>query len=412
MNSQPDRLWTRRFFSICFSSFFVFISFYALTATVPDFVTEHLRGDEQEAGWVMTAFVLASVLMRPFAGRWMDGPARRVALVLSLVVYMLCAFSYPFVSTLAALLALRFVHGFSFGAATTGNSTIVAEFIPAERKGEGLGYYTLAMNLAMVFGPFLGLTLIQQMSFQALFYVLIAFGVLGLLFGLTAAGGRRPVVAAEPPARSPAVGGRFHWKSFVEPRAVPISLVAMFMSIAYSGILTFVPVYAKELGLASISSYYFVVYAVMIVAARPFTGKLFDRLHRNAVLYPTMALYLVGLVVLATAHSATAFLLSAALIGIGFGSLFPCLQTIAVQSAPAERTGLATGTIFIFFDGGIGIGSVALGSIGAAASDRAVFLAAALSVLLGLIAYFALLHRRPGPRPVRTAEREAARADG
>ncbi|WP_238357658.1 MFS transporter [Cohnella zeiphila] len=400
-------MWTRRFFSICFSSFFIFISFYALTATLPTFVTDHLHGNQQQAGWVMTAFVIASVLMRPFAGRWMDGPARRIVLILSFIVYMLSAFAYPVISAFGVLLLLRFAHGLSFGAATTGNGAIVTELIPAHRKGEGLGYYTLAMNLAMVLGPFLGLTVIQRSSFNVLYTIMIVFGVLGLLFGLATAKSRRPEAASAKP-KPQAAGRRFHWKSFLEPRSMPISLVALFLSIAYSGILSFVPGYAKELGLENISSYYFVVYAVMIVLARPFTGKLFDRFHRNVIVYPTLALYIVGLIVLATAHSAFAFLLSAALIGLGFGSLFPCLQTIAVQSAPPERTGLATGTLFIFFDGGIGIGSVLLGSVGSASSDRTMFLLAAVSVFVGLLVYLSLLHLRPASREAGLAEREAS----
>ena len=178
---EQQKLWTGNFLSICFSSFFVFITFYSLTATLPSFVTDHLGGDQSQAGWVMTAFVIASVLIRPFAGRWMDGPARKKAIVLALVVFMICAFVYPAISAFGVLLVLRFAHGLSFGAATTGNGTIVAELIPAERKGEGLGYYTLAMNLAMVLGPFLGLTIIQHGSFGVLFTILIVFGVLGLL---------------------------------------------------------------------------------------------------------------------------------------------------------------------------------------------------------------------------------------
>lgn len=398
---EQQKLWTGNFLSICFSSFFVFITFYSLTATLPSFVTDHLGGDQSQAGWVMTAFVIASVLIRPFAGRWMDGPARKKAIVLSLVVFMICAFVYPVISAFGVLLVLRFAHGLSFGAATTGNGTIVAELIPAERKGEGLGYYTLAMNLAMVLGPFLGLTIIQHGSFGVLFTILIVFGVLGLLLGLVTARIRKPASAAAAdsvPVPAVPAKAKLRWKSLLEPKAVPISLVALFLAIAYSGILSFVPGYAKELGLESVSSYYFVVYAAMIVLARPFTGKLFDKLHRNYMVYPTILLYVVGLIVLATAHSAFMFLFSGALIGLGFGSLFPCLQTIAIQSAPKERTGLATGTMFIFFDGGIGIGSVVLGSIAQASSNRVMFLCGAASVVLGALVYYVLMHRNPSAR--------------
>lgn len=44
------------------------------------------------------------------------------------------------------------------------------------------------------------------------------------------------------------------------------------LSFAYSGLLSFIPVYAKEQGMVEASSYFFVIYAIMIVISRPFTS--------------------------------------------------------------------------------------------------------------------------------------------
>lgn len=390
-----QKLWTKSFINICLSSFFIFITFYCQTATFPTFVTDNLGESQQLAGWVLTVYVIAAVIMRPFAGRWMDGPHRSKVLILSLIGFMAVSLFYPLVSSLGLLLVLRALHGFGFGAATTGNGTIVAEIVPAQRKGEGLGYYTLSMNLAMVLGPFVGLVVIQNASFHMLFYILIAFGVLGLILGWSTA--RIPKAGtAEGSAKKKQ---KLTFKSLFEARAIPISITALLLAIAYSGVLSYIPTYSKEIGLSSISSYYFVVYAVIMVLARPFTGRMFDKLPRNYLIYPTLALYAGGLVVLATANSAFTFLLSAAIIGLGYGSLFPCLQAIAVSSAPRDRVGLATSTFFIFFDSGVGIGSVLLGSIATATSNRTMYLAAAAVVALGALTYFLLLHRKAAPKP-------------
>ncbi|RUS47991.1 MFS transporter [Cohnella sp. AR92] len=415
MNLEPQqRLWTRNFLFICFSSFFFFITFYSMTATLPTFVTDHLGGNQQQAGLVLTTFVIAAVIMRPFAGRWMDGPMRLTIMLVATAVFMVCSFFYPMISGFGVLLLLRFIHGFSFGAATTANGTIVTEFIPDNRKGEGLGYYTLFMNLAMVLGPFIGLLIIQNVNFNTLFYLLSAFCVIGMLLSIRLVRSQAksvPAAAADRPApsKSGAAKERFNWRNYIEPSSIPISLVAMFLAIAYASILSFVPSYADEIGLKSYSSYYFIVYAVMIVAARPFTGKLFDRLPRNYLVYPTIALYVIGLAVLATAHSGFLFLLSGAVIGLGFGSLSPCLQTIAVQSAPKSKVGLATATYFIFFDGGIGIGSALLGGIATATNNRIMYLCGIVSVLIGALVYYLLLHRRPS-RPSRQVQAQSAQS--
>lgn len=394
MGVENQRLWTKPFISICLSSFFIFITFYCQTATFPTFVTDNLGKSQQLAGWVLTAYVIAAVIMRPFAGRWMDGPHRSKVLILSLIGFMAVSLFYPLASTLGLLLVLRALQGLGFGATTTGNGAIVAELVPAERKGEGLGYYTLAMNLAMVLGPFIGLVVIQNASFHLLFYILIAFGILGLVLGWSTARISKP----ESPSGAADKKEKLTFHSLFEVRTIPIAVTALLLAIAYSGVLSYIPTYSKEIGLSSISSYYFVVYAVIMVLARPFTGRMFDKLPRNYIIYPTLLLYAGGLVVLATANSAFTFLLSAGIIGLGYGSLFPCLQAIALQSAPRERVGLATSTFFIFFDSGVGIGSVLLGSIATATSNRTMYWAAAVIVVIAAAVYFALLHRKSSPQ--------------
>lgn len=398
MKLETQRLWTKPFISICLSSFFIFITFYCQTATLPTFVTDNLGKSQSLAGWVLTAYVIAAVIMRPFAGRWMDSPRRSKLMIISLIGFMAVSLFYPMVSTFGLLLVLRALHGFGFGASTTGNGTIVAEIVPAQRKGEGLGYYTLSMNLAMVLGPFVGLLVIQNSSFHVLFYILIAFGILGLILGWSTARIPKPGTQSGSASATGKAKEKLTFKSLFEVRAIPISITALLLAIAYSGVLSYIPTYSKEIGLSSISSYYFVVYAVIMVLARPFTGRMFDKLPRNYLIYPTLILYAGGLIVLAEANSAFTFLLSAAIIGLGYGSLFPCLQAIAIQSAPRERVGLATSTFFIFFDSGVGIGSVLLGSIASATNNRTMYLAAAAIVIIAAAVYFLLLHRKAAPK--------------
>ena len=62
------------------------------------------------------------------------------------------------------------------------------------------------------------------------------------------------------------------WKDLIEPSSIPIALGICF-SLFY-GILSFIPIYAKELGLSEIASYFFILYALVVVISRPFTGKI------------------------------------------------------------------------------------------------------------------------------------------
>jgi len=386
LERQP--LWRKDFLSICLSSLFLFITYYALVATLPIYVMEILNGGDREAGLTLTAFIIAAVLFRPLAGKWVDELGRKKIFLLFSAVFMVSTFLYFGIASLLFLLALRFVHGVSFGFATTAMAAIATDLVPDERKGEGIGYYAMFMNIAMVIGPFMGLTIMHQFSFTTLVVILSVLSILSFVCG-----GLTRVLEHKSSAK-PTANRSFHWKNFIEPGAVPISLTALLLSFAYSGLLSFIPVYAKELGMMEVSSYFFVIYAIMIVVSRPFTGRLFDRMGENIVVYPSIILYAIGLILLSQAHTPIMFLVASGVIGLGYGSVFPSFQAIAIKSSPTERRGLATGTYFLLLDTGMGVGSFVLGIIASSTNYSFMYILSSLVVVFGGIVYYTLHHQR------------------
>ena len=111
--------------------------------------------------------------------------------------------------------------------------------------------------------------------------------------------------------------------------------------------MSFISVYAETRGLFEYVSLFFIVFAVAMISVRPFTGRLYDRKGPNAVIYPSLILFAAGLFLLSNMHSVLTLLIAGVLIGIGYGSLFPCFQALAIQSAEKHRSGHATSTFFI-----------------------------------------------------------------
>jgi MFS family permease len=100
------------------------------------------------------------------------------------------------------------------------------------------------------------------------------------------------------------------------------------------------------------------------------------------------------LVALKYIHTSFGLLSTATIIGLGFGSLFPSFQVIAIKATPVQRRGLATGTYLMFFGIGIGIGSTALSSIAAVSNYQSMYVFSAVVVFIGGILYFGLHHRK------------------
>jgi len=387
MLEERTPLWTRSFLAVCLSSFFVFMTFYILAVTLPLFVTGELGAPEERIGLVMTAFIVSTVCVRPLAGRWMDQYDRKKIFAGSLLLFFVCTAVYPVIHSFWPLIALRFVHGIGFGLAATAGGAAAAELVPDRRKGEGIGYYSLFMSLAMVVGPFIGLTVANRYSTASLFALCGVFAALALLCGLAL---RMPERRKPAPGDAPASGLR----RYFEPAALPVSGTAALLAFAYGAITTFLSVYAVDLGYASYASYFFAVFAAAIVLSRPATGKWFDRFGANALVYPGVALFAGGMIWLSAVQSPAAFLLSGAVVGLGFGALLPSLQTLAVQASPRHRAGIATGTFFVLFDTGYGVGSYALGVAAAHAGYRGMYLIGGLVVACMAGVYYVWVHRR------------------
>ncbi|QWU16750.1 MFS transporter [Paenibacillus sophorae] len=382
---NEELLWNRHFLTICCSSFFIFMTFYILMVTLPAFVLEDLHGSKQNIGLVTTLFVIAAVIIRPLTGRWLDEVNRKALMVGSLLLFAACSLLYLFIQGYAALLVLRCIHGFAYGVAATATSAIVLDVIPERRKGEGIGYFTLFMSLAMVMGPFIGLTVTDHAGFRMLFITVSVFALLACIFGILT-----PVPSHKTQAQTL---GNWNIKRYFEFKALPVSLSGLVLAFAYSSLSTFISVYAKSIGLGNVASYFFIVFAALVLISRPFTGRLFDRRGAHVLVYPGILLFMAGMLWLSRVSSAPEFLATAGLIGLGYGAILPSLQTLAIQAAPSHRRALATSTFYVLFDLGFGLGSYFLGFVAAQTAYNTMYFTAGMITVLALILYYFLHHR-------------------
>src|SRR5690606_7796140 len=82
------------------------------------------------------------------------------------------------------LIVTRLLHGMTLGLVSTAAGTIVAQIIPMSRKGEGIGYFSMSATMATAIGPFIGLFMSQRTSFETIFALCLALGVISFLISL------------------------------------------------------------------------------------------------------------------------------------------------------------------------------------------------------------------------------------
>lgn len=385
--SEP-KLWTKDFIIVSMINFFLTTVFYLLIVIIAAYAVNEYDASTSLAGLVTGIFIIGALIGRLFTGRSIESVGRRKTLFIGLILFTLMTILYFFSTSISSLLIIRFLHGFTLGIASTATGTIVAQLIPASRKGEGIGYYSMSATLATAIGPFIGLYMSQNTSYQMIFSFCLALGVISLLTAFLVY-----VPVMDSSIKSTVEKG-FKISNFIEPKAAPIAIVTLVVALCYSSVLSYINFYAAEKQLVEVASFFFLVYSVAVLISRPFTGRLMDLKGANYVMYPAFILFTAGMLLLSTANSGITLLLSGVLIGLGFGNMQSCTQAIAVKLTPPHRLGLATSTFFIFLDAGLGFGPYLLGFIIPFIGYSTLYVALGFVVLASTMLYFLLYGKK------------------
>lgn len=382
MSVSAERLWNRSFILCLFNNFFLFVYYFALLTILPIYIMKDLGGSVKEAGLALTLFLASSIAIRPFSGMIIEKLGKKISMRGAGVIFALFAFSYLLVDSMWSLLLVRFLHGIWFSILTTVAVPVANEFIPEQRKGEGMGYFVMSTNLGVVFGPLLALTVIQFTSFKVLFGILAVIISLGLIFCWML-----KITELPKPEAISTEKTSLSLQDILEVKVLAVSFVALLTAFAYSGIMSFITAFSETKQLLAYTSVFFIVFAASMLLVRPWVGKIYDRKGPSAVIYPSFIFFAIGLVIVSLISNQWILWLSAVFIGIGYGSLFPCLQTLAIQSVDKQRMGHAISTFFTLFDLGLAIGSVAMGILIAYWGFETTYVLSAVLVIVTILVY-------------------------
>ena len=150
---NPEILWNKQYFKVMTCNFLLFFAFYLLTPLLPLYLDAHFHTNKDVIGIVLSGYVIATLLTRPFSGFVVDTFDRKTVLMTCFFLFFICFGGYICASTLLMFAIVRTLHGIPFGATTVVNSTVAIDVLPSSRRNEGIGYYGLSNNLAMAIAP-------------------------------------------------------------------------------------------------------------------------------------------------------------------------------------------------------------------------------------------------------------------
>lgn len=384
---EKERLVTPSYCCILAANFLLYFGFWLLTPVLPFYLSEIFNASNATIGIVLSCYTISSLCIRPFSGYFLDTFARKPLYLLAYFIFTLIFAGYMIAGLLTLFIIFRIVHGISFGMVTVGGNTVVIDIMPSSRRGEGLGYYGLANNLAMSIGPMFGLFLHSGgASYTTIFSYSLGSCILGFIAATLVKTPYKPPVKREP----------ISLDRFILLKGLPAGFSLLLLSIPYGMTTNYVAMYAKQIGLTTETGFFFTLMAVGMAISRLFSGRLVDKGMITQVI--SAGLYLVCLCYFGltacgwlidwnSTFTTILFFLISLLLGIGFGTMFPAYNTLFVNLAPNSQRGTATSTYLTSWDVGLGIGMLSGGYIAEIASFRIAYLFGAILTVVSLF-YF------------------------
>lgn len=380
--TQP-KLWTKNFIAGTGINTLLVLNYYLLMIIMTEFAKGQYQISDSIAGLSASMFIIGALVARLFSAQLMERIGSKRLLVFAVLAEVVTSFLYFFAANVWILFLIRFIHGISYGMASTSVSTVVTGIIPEERHGEGIGYFMLSITLGAAIGPFLGMFLIGHGGYSYIFATCTLAAILCFIAALSFHGAKEPTKTTT----KKAVAAEKSSFQIFEVKALPISTVCAGIYFCYSGIISFLTPYSAEIHLQTAATFFFVVYSFVILATRPLTGRLFDVKGARFVMLPAFFSFFIGMILLGCVQSGFMLLLSAAFLGFGVGVIQSSGLAIAVKNSPADRLSYVNSTFYIFIDIGTGIGPFLLGFITPVMGYRGMYLLMAIFTLLFCLLY-------------------------
>ena len=379
---NQEKLFNKGFVSITLINFVVYLVYYLLMVIIAVIAQDNLHATLSQAGLASGIYIIGTLIARLLMGKKLELYGRKAVLRYGALFYLATTIAYLFIPGIGVLYGVRLLNGFAYGTVSTATNAIVTAYIPRSKNGEGINYYGLSTSLAAAIGPFIGMILLNLTNF----YTIIIFSVI-LIAATTIACWVFPVknITLTPEHRA-ALDSR-SLDSFIEKKALFITFIAFWMGLAYSSVLSFLSSYAQVIHLVDAASFFFVVYALVITATRPMSGRIFDAKGENYVMYPSYLFLAAGLAALSFTTSSWMLLVSGALVGLGYGTFMSNGQAVCLKTADSHRIGIALSTYFVGLDLGLGVGPYLFGMLRSHMSFQNMYLAAAILPIACAVVY-------------------------
>lgn len=380
MNSK-EKLWNANYIKVMTTNFLLYFAFYLLTPLLPLYLSETFGATKDAIGIVLSGYTVAALIVRPFCGYVVDSFSRKKVLMLCLSGFAVFFAGYIAAGTILMFAICRTLHGGPFGAVTVANSTCAIDVLPSSRRNEGIGLYGLSNNFAMAIAPSIGIYLHNMVdSYMILFWIAFVVAISAVLIAWTIRLPEKDIIRNKE---------KLSLDRFFLTRAWLLAINIAMFGFCWGVLSNYLAIYSKEvLSITGGTGTYFALLSMGLFSSRLQGRKALSqgKLTQNAA--EGMLISLVGFTLFVAIPYPVAYYLSAILIGLGNGHLYPAFLNMFVHVARHDQRGTANSSILTGWDLGFGIGCLLGGIVAEHFGYTATFWMVAAENAVSVILFF------------------------
>jgi len=346
--SSPRKLWSFEFLALCliiavaFGNVSVFYSFYHYLGTIgiPIEWRGFLVGLEPMSAFILRLFVLP----------WLHVRNAFSVTMVSLILLIVASCTYQWVTTVPAMIVLRIFHGAVFVLLTSAVISLVVNFIPGDKSGQGFSAISIATMIPYAVIPPLSEALLPYVSNEADIYAAVSIFSVVAIFLLIAIRGRLTDALRGMDSvllRRPNIS---EIRENLRLRSVIILIASIFLIyLAHATLFYFLKDLSLQIHSGDVGLFFTISMATMI-SVRALGAALFDRTNKLSTLQKALALLIPCLILLPLAVFPTAYYLLATLYGLSMGVILPLLNAVLFSASPPLLRGLNTNMTLFTMD--------------------------------------------------------------
>ena len=377
---------------MCVGYFLVLLDVTVVNVALPS-IADDLGTSVSGLQAVVVGYTVAlAVLLLP-AGTHGDRVGHRPVVIAGLAIVGVGSLGCGLAPTTQLLVAARVVQGLGAAVLLPGTLAIIADVHPdPQERARAIAVWAAIGSVALPAGPLVGGLLVETFDWRSVF--LINLPVV-LLAGLVVARVAPRVAAGVAHPRTEERGMRSALALFRRPAFTTANAVAGAMNFGSVALLFLTSLYlqdvqhrsAAEAGIALVPA------TLPLAVVPPLAGRWVARRGPAPVAATGLILAGVGVGLLATWGSGTSYaaLLPALVLwGTGLGTLTPAVVTAAIASAPADRSGLASGVNNTARQAGGALGIAVYGALAGSPAELDHFLGGLHVAALGTCVLYAV----------------------